>query len=153
MSGRGTFTAAVAAGVLMLTVAASLQDRFPDAPGKPELLKVCGSCHDAEIVLSTLQTPAEWADTLQIMAQQGAEATPDAWRLIGRYIDSNFALIRVNKATASEIERTLDVTPAVAEAVVKQRQADGPFRSIDDVKKVEGVDATKVDARKSRFVF
>jgi competence protein ComEA len=137
----------------MVTIVAATQDRFPDGPGKTELVKVCAGCHDAEIVLANLKTPGEWSETLQTMAQLGAEATQDEWRLIERYIDTNLALILVNKAAAEELQLTMDVTPEVAAAIVKYRQDNGPFKTVDDVKKVPGVDAAKVDARTSRFVF
>jgi len=136
-----------------LAVTGAVQDRFPDADGKSELMKVCSGCHDAEIVLAHLQTPGEWAETLQKMVQLGAEATPDEWRQIERYLDVQFALIQVNKASADELRLTMDVTTEVAGAVVKYRQANGPFKSIDDLKKVAGVDAAKIDSRKDRFVF
>jgi len=140
--------------VLVSTIAAAaMQDRFPDGPGKPEVIKVCGGCHDAEIVLANLKTPGEWSETLQNMAQQGAEATPNEWRLIEQYLDLNFAMIAINKAPAEELQLTMDVARDVAEALVKHRREDGPFKSIDDVKKVAGIDPAKVDARKSRIVF
>ena len=110
-------------------------------------------CRLAEIVLAQLKTPVEWAETLQSMAEQGADATPDEWRLIEQYIDSNLALIAINKAAAEELQLTMDSTPEVAAAIVKYRQANGAFKSVDDVKKVPGIDATKVDARRKRFVF
>jgi competence protein ComEA len=137
----------------MLTIVATMQDRFPDGPGKPELMKVCSGCHDAEIVLAHQQTPGEWAETLQNMGQLGAEGTPDEWRLIERYLDVNFASILINKAAADELRITMDLTAEVADAVIKYRQDKGPFESLDDVKKVSGVDAAKVDQCKSRFVF
>ena len=130
-----------------------MQDRFPDSAGRPEVLRVCSGCHDAEIVLANLKTKDEWAETLQNMAEQGAEATADEWRLIERYIDTNFALIPINKAAADELQLTMDVASEVATAIVKHRQDHGPFKSIDDVKRIAGVDAAKVDARKNRFVF
>ena len=136
-----------------LNLAGAVQDRFPDGAGKPQLVQVCSGCHDAEIVLAHLQTPGEWTDTLQNMAQLGAEATPDEWRQIERYIDINFALIPINKAAAEELRSTMDLTSEVAGAVVKYRQANGPFKSVDDLKKVDGVDAGKIEARKDRFVF
>ena len=129
------------------------QGRFPDGPGKPPLIKVCNGCHDAQIVLANLKTPAEWAETLQNMAEQGADATPDEWRLIQQYLDANIALIAINKATADELQVTMDVPADLAAGVVKYRQEKGPFKSLDDLKKVPGVDATKLEARQPRFVF
>ena len=134
-------------------VGAVVQDRFPDGAGKAEVVRVCNGCHDAEIILANLKTAGEWTNTLHDMAEQGAEATPDDWKTIERYIDANFALIPVNKAGADELVRTMEVAPDVAAAIVKARQDNGAFKSVDDIKKVAGVDAAKVDARKSRFVF
>jgi competence protein ComEA len=140
--------------IVVSTIGAeTLQDKFPDGPGKPELVKLCSGCHDAEIVLANLKTPGEWSETLQDMAQQGAEATPTEWGLIEKYLDLNLAIIAINKAAAEELQLTLDVTREVADAVVMYRHDNGPFKSVDDVKKVPGMDAAKVDARKSRFVF
>ena len=91
--------------------------------------------------------------TLATMARQGAEATDEEWRLVEQYLDVNLAIIRINAAAADEIHRTVDVTDTVADAVVKYRDQNGPFKSVDDLKKVPGLDAAKVDARKDRLIF
>jgi competence protein ComEA len=153
MSGHVLLTGCVMVGLWTFAAAGAVQDRFPDGPGKAQLLTVCSGCHDAEIVLAHLQSPGEWTDTLQKMVELGADATPDDWRAIEGYIDANFALIRINKAAADELRITMDLAADVAGAVVKYRQANGPFKSVDDLKKVPGVDAVKIEARKDRFVF
>lgn len=141
------------AALLATSAARSSQDRFPDGPGKTDVMKVCSGCHDAEIILANLKTPGEWNETLQNMATQGAEATPEQWKLIEQYIDVHFAMVMVNKAPADEIQLTLDIPAEVAAALVTYRQDKGPFKSSDDVKKVPGIDAAKVDAATSRLVF
>jgi competence protein ComEA len=150
---RSSVAIGAVAALLAMSVAVSSQDRFPDGPGRTDVMKVCSGCHDAEIILANLKTPGEWNETLQNMAAQGAEATPDQWKLIERYIDVHFAMVMVNKAPADEIQLALDVTPEVAAALVKYRQDNGPFKTIDDVKKVPGIDAAKVAAATSRVVF
>jgi competence protein ComEA len=150
---RPSATIAALAALLAASVAVSSQDRFPDGPGKTDVMKVCSGCHDAEIILANLKTPGEWNETLQNMATQGAEATPEQWKLIEQYIDVHFAMVMVNKAPADEIQISLDVPAEVAAALVKYRQDKGPFKSSDDVKKVPGIDAAKVDAATSRLVF
>src|SRR5256885_6494468 len=126
---RSAIVVGVFATLWSLGVVAAMQDRFPDAAGKPEVLRVCGGCHDAEIVLANLKTKDEWAETLQNMAEQGAEATADEWRLVERYIDTNFALIPINKAAADELQLTMDEAPDVAAAIVKNRQDHGPSKA------------------------
>ena len=150
---RSSVAIGALAALLVMSVGVSSQDRFPDGPGKADVIKVCSGCHDAEIILANLKTPGEWNETLQNMATQGAEATPEQWKLIEQYIDVHFAMVMVNKAPADEIQLALDVTPEVAAALVKYRQDKGPFKTIDDVKKVPGIDAAKVDAATSRLVF
>ena len=139
--------------VLALTIVATSQDRFPDGPGRAELLKACSGCHEAENILAHPQTAGEWSGTLANMAQFGAEATEEEWRLIERYLDTELAMIRINQAAADELQRTVDVAETVAQAIVKYRQEHGSFTSTDDLKKVPGLEAAKVDARKDRLIF
>jgi competence protein ComEA len=153
MSRRSLSALGCSAAVLVFTMSAATQDRFPNGPGKAEIVKVCSGCHEPDNVFAYPQTAREWAETLQKMAQLGAEATPDEWRLIEQYLDANLALIPINAAPVVELQRTMDVTQAVADAIVTYRKEKGGFKSVDDVKKVPGVDATKVDARKDRLVF
>ena len=147
------FVVGLLSTVLVLTIAGATQSRFPDAAGKAELIKVCSGCHEAETVFAHAQTAGEWAETLGRMAQLGAEGTPEEWRLIEQYLDTQLAMIRINAAAAEELQRTVDVAETVAKAIVKYRQEHGNFKSIDDLKKISGLDAAKVDARADRLIF
>jgi competence protein ComEA len=148
-----TLVVGVFSAVLVLTSAAATQSRFPEGPGKAELIKVCGGCHEAETVFAHPQTAGEWAETLARMAQLGADGTQDDYRAIEQYLDSQLALIPINKAAADEIQRTVDIPQAVAQAVVTYRRENGNFKSIDDLKKVPGLDAAKLEARSDRLIF
>ena len=139
--------------VVLCSSPAATQDRFPEAPGKSQLLKSCGSCHEAETVLAQALTVDGWAETLTNMMQFGAEASPDEWRLIQQYLDSQLAVIAINKAAAEEIQRTMEVPGAVARDIVAYRRDNGNFKSADDLKKVPGLDAAKVESRRSRLIF
>jgi competence protein ComEA len=147
------FGVGLLSAVLLLTIAGATQDRFPDAPGKAELIKVCSGCHEAENVFAHPQTAGEWSETLATMAQLGSEATQEEWRLIEQYLDTQLAMIRINAAAAEELQRTVDVAETVAQAIVKYRQEHGNFKSTDELKKVPGLDAARVDARKDRLIF
>jgi competence protein ComEA len=127
--------------------------KFPDGPGKAALFKVCRDCHGPESAVGQFKTRDEWSKTLDDMAANGAQGTDEEWTQILDYLDRNFSLILVNKAGAADLARTLDVPRETAEAVVKFREENGRFSAIDDLKKVPGLDAAKVDARKDRFVF
>jgi competence protein ComEA len=154
MSYRVVAVAAGAAAVGMIAVrGVATQDRFPNGAGKSELVKVCSGCHDPDNVFAYSMTAREWTDTLNNMAERGTEATADEWQAIELYLDRYFATIPVNRAGSDELARTMDVMPAVGEAIVAYRREHGTFKTIDDLKRVPGLEAAKVDSRKARVIF
>jgi len=157
MTVRSRAPLTIAAAAFLTAIASvstsSQASKFPDGPGKAALLKVCGDCHGPESAVAQFKTRDEWSKTLDDMAANGAEGTNDEWNQILEYLDKHFSLIFVNKADARELAKTLDVSDDVGEAVVKYRTEHEKFTSLEDLKKVKGLDAAKVDARKDRFVF
>ena len=61
--------------------------------------------------------------------------------------------LNVNKATAIELEAGLSLRRSQAAALIAYREKNGDFKSLDDLKKVPGLDAAKLDAKKDRLVF
>ncbi|HEX7606462.1 MAG TPA: helix-hairpin-helix domain-containing protein, partial [Usitatibacter sp.] len=54
-----------------------------------------------------------------------------------------FAAVNINSATKEQLESLNGIGPVKAQAIVDYRTKNGPFKSLDDVKKVNGVgDAT-----------
>jgi competence protein ComEA len=54
-----------------------------------------------------------------------------------------FAAVDINTATAEDLDRLKGIGPVKARAIVDYRTRNGPFKSIDDIKKVAGIsDAT-----------
>jgi competence protein ComEA len=129
------------------------QEKFPEGPGRTTLFKVCGSCHGPDSVLGTLRTRQEWSDVIDQMGQMGAQASDQEFDQILDYLVRNFSPIPINKATAKVLETTLDVPASIAEAIVTYRQAKGDFTSVDDLKKVPGLESSKIEARRERLVF
>ena len=129
------------------------KSRFPPGPGRDAFLKVCTDCHGAESAVASFMTKEEWKKTLDKMADNGASGTDEEWNLLQTYLDKNYSFIFVNKASATDLASTLDVTADVAEAIVKRRTDKGNFTSIDDLKAVPGILSPAVDARKERIIF
>ena len=50
-----------------------------------------------------------------------------------------FAKVNINTATAQELTSLPGIGQAKAEAIVKYREANGPFKSIEDITKVSGI--------------
>ena len=128
-------------------------DRFPDTIGKAALLKVCSNCHSAESVVQSLRTRQEWSDVVDQMSRYGAEASDQEFDQILSYLVKHFSPIRINKATAKELESTLDIAANVAEAIVAFRAEKGDFKTLEDVQGVPGLEAGKLNRQKARLVF
>jgi hypothetical protein len=75
-----------------LSAQQSTSAEAPPGPGLELIQRSCISCHDLHIIIQKRRTPAEWADTLGLMADRGAEVTPDEMKVIEDYLAHNFAL-------------------------------------------------------------
>jgi competence protein ComEA len=139
-------------------VAADDKPQLPDAPGKATVVKVCNACHGAEVVLGHPHSEEGWSAIVTDMVQRGAEGTDDEFDEVVKYLTKNIkagqaqARINVNKAAPKAIEVGLGLTSKEAQAIVEAREK-APFKSVDDVKKVPGVDASKIEAKKDRLAF
>jgi competence protein ComEA len=139
--------------------AAAAQDKpkLPDGPGKETMLRICGSCHGAEIVLGKRLTRDGWSQIVMNMIQRGAQGTDDEFADIVDYLTNTVSVeaakINVNKATAKQLQTGLEISDKDADAILQYRGANGSFKSIDDLKKVPGLDPAKIDAKKSKLAF
>ena len=50
-----------------------------------------------------------------------------------------FAAVNINTATKDELDKIPGVGPVRAQAIVDYRTKNGPFKSADDLKKVDGI--------------
>jgi competence protein ComEA len=123
-----------------------------EAADNADFEKVCGSCHASSMVSDLLSAP-EWKETVEQMVSIGAKGTDQQMEAVMRVLLRTFTKVNVNKATAAELPLVLDINEATAQAVVKYRDEHGVFKTLDDLKKVPGVNAAKLDARKDRVVF
>jgi len=92
------------------------------------------------------------------MIDAGAKGTEEQFNTVLEYLVKNFgpdapAPIKVNQATANELETALAITPKESVAIVEYRTERGPFQSIDDLKKVPDLDFKKIETKKDRLVF
>ncbi len=140
-----------------MVAAAADKPKLPDGPGKETMQRVCSSCHGPEIVLGKKLTRDGWSQIVMNMVQRGAQGTDDEFADIVDYLTNTVSVeaakINVNKATAKQLQTGLDISDKDADAILQYRTANGDFKSIDDLKKVPGLDAAKIDAKKSKLVF
>jgi competence protein ComEA len=132
--------------------------QLPDGPGKVETQKLCTQCHEVERSISPRQDRAAWQTTLDKMSAQGMKATDEEMRAVLNYLSEHYPAdtvprIDVNKARAIDLESGLSLLRSQAALIIQYREKNGDFKSIDDLKKVPGVDTAKIEARKDRLIF
>jgi competence protein ComEA len=132
--------------------------QLPDGTGKAETQKLCSQCHELERSISLRQDRAGWQQTINKMVDLGAKASDAEIAsvldyLAGHYPADEVPRININKCRAIDLESGLSLRRSQATAVIEYREKNGPFHSIDDLKKVPGIDAAKVEARKDRLTF
>lgn len=140
------------AAVFAMSAASAAADSREDAADQAALKAVCGSCHSLAMVAG-LRTESEWLDEIEQMVKIGAKGTDEQFERVIRVLLRTLTKVNVNTATAAEIAPVLDITDATAEAVVKFRSDKGNFKTLEDLKKVPGVDASILHQRKDRIVF
>ncbi len=65
------------------------------------------------------------------------------------YAGIAFAAVNINSATKEQLESLDGIGPVKAQAIIDYRKKNGPFKSLEDVKKVDGIgDATFDKIRK-----
>jgi competence protein ComEA len=147
-----------ARAALPLILCASAFAQLPPGPGKAETEKLCGTCHEIERSVAPRQDRAGWKSTLDKMVNLGATGTEQELLAVLDYLAKNYPgeaipKLNVNKARAIELESALSIPRSMAARIIAHRDAKGPFKSLDDLKKVPGVDAAKIEAKKDRLAF
>jgi competence protein ComEA len=130
---------------------------FPDNPGKDVFLRICSQCHSPANVRAKDLDRDGWADLITKMNGYGATGTDEEFSAILDYLTQSFpplaSKINVNKSTAAELQTGLALTAIEAGGIVDYRQKNGDFKTIDDLKKVPGIDPAKLDAKKNLLAF
>lgn len=62
-----------------------------------------------------------------------------------------FAAVNINTATQSELEAVKGLGPAKAKAIIAYREANGGFKSLDDLDHVKGFGKASVDKLKNEL--
>ena len=63
----------------------------PPGPGLELIQAACVGCHDISMITSKRKTHEEWAATIGLMADRGAEVTPEEMQIIEDYLSQNFS--------------------------------------------------------------
>ncbi len=128
---------------------------LPDGPGKETFQMVCSMCHSPDAVIGHQGTHQWWQSKVTEMLQEVTDVPDSDVDTIVTYLAKNFPVVKVNvnKAAAKDLETSLELTSKESEAIVQYREAHGAFKMLDDLKKVPGLDAVKIESKKDRLEF
>jgi competence protein ComEA len=158
MSARSVLLAAAAPWVVALAATsasapAQVRGDLPPGQGRETVVTICGDCHGAELIAAQRRSRVEWETLVEDMAARNGVASEDEKKVIVAYAVKNFAKVNINIATADEIGAVVELPAAQAAAIVEYRQKSGEFKTLDDLRKVPGVDFAKIQERKDRIGF
>jgi competence ComEA-like helix-hairpin-helix protein len=135
---------------------------MPEGPGngKQVILKECTTCHAPSHFVQYHHTNDEWQAIVTRMGQRAKMSNKEDLDAIQKYLATNFppkadeaGKVNVNKASATEIAKTLSLTPEEGAAVVQFREKHGQFLLWGELLTIYGVDGHKVEAAKDRMSF
>lgn len=63
----------------------------PSGPGLDLINKQCSACHTTATIFSQRKTSDDWAATVQLMVDRGAELKPEETDVVIDYLAKNFA--------------------------------------------------------------
>lgn len=163
------FRSAISAAALALVAAVTLtagQDAqlpmpsaegMPPGPGQETTVRACGLCHEARRAASVRLTRDGWAGVIESMMKRGARVDDNNFDVILDYLSTHFLgeaaqPVNVNTAPQIDLESVAGLLRREAAALIEYREKNGPFKTLDDVKKVPGLDFKKIDSRRDFIV-
>jgi competence protein ComEA len=139
----------LAAGLWCLGGAAAAQDE-----DRALLERKCTKCHALAITTRQRNDKERWSFIVDNMVTRGAELTDDEIEKLIDYLAKTLGpKVNVNKASAENLVKALELPKAVAAAIVEYREKNGSFKDLESLKKVAAVDAKEIDNRKDRIEF
>jgi competence protein ComEA len=145
-------------GLFLLGGAIGVWAQMPPGQGREETERVCSGCHELERSFSVHQDRDGWKATINKMVGLGAQGTEQEFSAALDYLSQNYPAeaiprLNVNTARAIDFESRLTLKRSEAGAIVKYRAEHGNFKSIDELKKVPGIDPAKIEAKKDVLIF
>jgi competence protein ComEA len=149
--------------VLLIGIASSssapvltAQSVLPEGPGRDITVKLCGNCHGADVVASVRHTPEGWRDVITRMVAVGTKGTEEELDTVARYLSTQFpaaaqGILDLNTARAVELEAVAGLLRKESAALIAHLAKNGRCKTLEDLRKVPGLDYRKIETRKARL--
>ena len=131
----------------------SNEQLLPAGPEKDKMVKLCVGCHEMDLVVARRHTREEWDGVVDDMIARGTKGTQAELSLVAEYLSRHLGKVNVNAATANELQDGLKIPERDAHAIVAWREQHGKFKSFEEVRKVPGLDASKIGDKRGWISF
>ncbi|MBD3917905.1 ComEA family DNA-binding protein [Paenibacillus sp. PR3] len=136
-----------ASGSPARATAAPVDAAIPSAkPNGADASQQAGNNSVATIAVSQTAPNASLPETAQ---PPSAPAAEESSAVVSAAPDGR---IDINHATAQQLDELPGIGPAKAAAIVADREANGPFRSVDDLDRVKGIGAKMIEKLRASVV-
>ena len=144
--------------IFVSTLTGGWAQELPEGPGRDETTKLCKQCHEVARSISVRQDRVGWSNTMTKMLAFGMKGTDQEFALVLDYLVKHFPAdevprVNVNTASAIQLESGLTLRRSQAAALIAYREKNGEFKTLEDLKKVPGLDAAKLESKKDRIAF
>lgn len=132
---------------------------LPEAPGKATTEKLCGACHGVNTFVNRRETKEAWTELVEDMLRRGLEGDDAELSEITNYLATNLSKdapsprVNVNRTNARDLATGLGITETKARLIVKFRETNGLFKSIEDLLKVPGIGMRAVESKRTLIDF
>jgi competence protein ComEA len=137
----------------MVAAAQETKSALADGRGREAMERVCANCHELETVTAARRTRVGWQRMVEDMVARGAEASDQDMTAIVSYLTVHFGKVNVNTASIEELQKALDFSPDEARAILDYRQKNGKINDFEQLKKVPGLSAEKLQAKRPLIAF
>ena len=145
----GLIALAGTAGITLLTHVGEAAE--PD-PNLEAVQIVCGKCHTTAVFMKEPRSWDRWNDVFADMTRRGAKGTDEQLEQVTKYFLENLTLVNINRSPSDELVWVLGISEDAAQSIIARRERQ-PFSDIAQLRSVPGVDAEKLQQRKSRILF
>ncbi len=145
--------------LLPLALAAMLSaddaKQLPEGAGRAVTQRLCGACHGFGNFVRRRDTRDGWNNVIEDMIRLGAKGEEEEWAEVSDYLVAQLSpiTVNVNQAAAEAIAEALTLKPDQAKAIVKHREANGPYKSLEDLQKVPGLNRSTLEAKRHSIEF
>jgi competence ComEA-like helix-hairpin-helix protein len=142
--------------VLLLAVAAAARQRaedLPDAKGKDEVADTCTACHSLSRVMANRLDRSGWLQRIANHKSRGLDLSAAEALPLADYLSAYLGPpVNVNRATTDELMALPSVDEKLARAIVSRREKSGPFKKLEDLEELDGLNREIFDRLKYRLI-